>query len=112
MLRTLDKTRPFAELLGLPGAAYEQDGVKFKPDGTEALPSDLAPIVDEIIIKEKYEINPPSVSCIEMPSEPVDTYNGRTIEDMHWKQLKALVESYGGAYTDRMSAISFMRGKK
>ncbi len=106
MNRLLDVTKPYAEICGLPGATYEQDGIRFKPDGTEAI--DVEPIIEEIWISEKEE-NPPSVSCIEMPSSPPEA--GKTLDDMHWKHLKAMVEAYGGEWKGRAEGIAFIRGR-
>lgn len=106
MPRVLDFSRSYAEICGLPGAAYSQDGINFKPDGTEAL--DTAPIIEEVWVSEKEE-NPPAVTCIEVASPPPE--QSKTIEDMHWRHLKALVESYGGEWKGRAEGIEFIRGK-
>lgn len=102
----LDKTKPYAEVCGLPGAVFEQNGVMFKTDGSVA--NDTAPIIEEIYVSEP-ELNPPSVSCIEQQSNPVDHYNGQALEDLHWRKLKAIVEVYGGTWTNRADAIVFIK---
>ena len=33
----LDRSRPFAQVIGRPGIAFEQDGRNFRPDGEEVL---------------------------------------------------------------------------
>ena len=33
----LDRSRPFAQVIGRPGIAFEQDGRNFRPDGLEVL---------------------------------------------------------------------------
>jgi hypothetical protein len=33
----LDRSRPFAQVMGRPGVAFEQDGRNFRPDGLEVL---------------------------------------------------------------------------
>lgn len=45
--RKLDKKRPYAEVYGLPGAAFQQDGILFTAGGLEAQVDDLTPIVDQ-----------------------------------------------------------------
>lgn len=105
----LDRSRPHAEVCGLPGAAFEQDGVMYKSDGSLA---DPAPIVEESLPYSGLEINPPSVSCIEMQSTPQDINDGQSLEEMHWRKLKILVENYGGEWSTREAAINFIkRGK-
>lgn len=107
MILALDRSKPYSEVHGLPGAMFEQAGVLFKFNGAPAV--DVAPFVEESIISEPYEINPPEVSCIEQPSIPSD---GKTMEDMHWQHLRMLVESFGGTWSNRHDAIAFMNGKK
>lgn len=34
----LDRSRPFAEVIGRPGVAFEQDGRNFRQDGSEVVP--------------------------------------------------------------------------
>ena len=38
----LDRSRPFAQVIGRPGIAFEQDGRNFRPDGEEVLEAPLA----------------------------------------------------------------------
>jgi hypothetical protein len=103
----LDRARPFAEVYGLPGAVFEQDGKFFRTDGSEA--KSLGSY-DEPTVSVSEEIIP-AVTCIEQPSLPVEMENGRNLEDMHWRHLKALIESFGGEWTTRKDAIEFMKGK-
>jgi len=103
----LDRSRPFAEVHGLPGAVFEQDGKYFRGDGSEAM--DAHPYEEESA--EKPEEYIPPVTCIEQPSLPIENEDGRNLEDMHWRHLKALVESFGGEYSDKKGAIEFMKGK-
>ncbi len=105
----LDRSRPYAEVCGLPGAAFEQDGIMYKHDGSLATPEH---IVEEPEPYNGPEINPPSVSCIEAQSPPVDVKDGQVLDDMHWRKLKILVESFDGTWTTRENAIKFIRGRK
>lgn len=101
---TLDKSRPYAEIHGLPGVAYEQDGITFNRAGLAAL---------EVLYVE--EIRLPEDKTIlhfteEQQSPPQDeTSGGNSVETMHWKHLKTLVESYGGEWTNRQEAILFLK---
>jgi len=37
--------------------------------------------------------------------------DGDSLDDMHWQQLKAMVEEAGGEYTNKKEAIAFLRGE-
>lgn len=106
-MRQLDRSRPYAEIHGLPGALYTQDGFNFRHDGREAL--DISPIVEEPPAYSGPEINPPAVSCIEQPTDCDGSEKEKPLEEMHWRHLKALVESYGGEWTNRAEAIAFLQ---
>lgn len=109
MPHILDRSRPYAEVHGLPGAYWSQDGINYRFDGEEAL--DLAPIVEEI--PDETEEIIPAVCCIEVQSLPSEANTeGRMVEDMPSRYLKALVESYGEVWTNRKDAIKLMKGKK
>ena len=41
----LDRSRPFAEVIGRLGVSYEQDGRNFRPDGSEVLETPRADLV-------------------------------------------------------------------
>lgn len=105
-MRLLDFSRPYSEVYGLPGAVYEQDGFNFKSDGTEF--KEQHEEEENIIITEDVV---PSVTCVEVHSEPVIESSDRNLEDMHWRHLKALVESFGGEWTNKQQALDFMKGK-
>ena len=84
----LDRSRPFAEVHGLPGAVYEQDGKYFRVSGEES--TGFTPIDEEAKQPEEEVI--PAQTCIEQSSLPVEDETGRNLEDMHWRHLKALQE--------------------
>lgn len=109
-MQMLDWTRSYAVISGLPGAAYEQDGRKFKTNGMEVLPSDLEPIPDPEEVDDGPEINPPSVSCIEIHT-PESNGADKPLAEMDWKHLKVLVESFGGEYKNKEQAVGFLSGK-
>lgn len=104
MPKTLDKSRPFAEVHGLPGVCYEQDGVTFNRAG---IPAVGVPYVEEIQPPEDKSV----VHSVEYQASPPqdEAGEGSTIEKMHWKHLKTLVESYGGEWTNRQDAIIFLK---
>lgn len=111
MPKILDKSRPYAEVYGLSGVAYEQDGLTFNRSGKLSLPISHT---EEVIPKEDKSL-PPSYFTEEQPSPPQqdEISGGTSIETMHWKHLKTLVESYGGEWNNRQEAIVFLkRGKK
>ena len=109
--KKIDWSKPYAELIGLPGASFEQDGIKFKANGMES--DSVAPFVEEIIEEDNSEL--PYICCIpqETPSieEKAIEESGRDLESMHWRHLKALVECYGGEYEDKERAMEFLKGK-
>lgn len=107
-VRLLDISRPYAEIHGLPGALYEQDGFKFKSDGTEAL--DTSPYVEEEIIEDD-DSEVPAVNIIEQQTSPEDKSSGETLDTMNEKTLKLLVGSYGEIWPgSKQAAISLLRG--
>lgn len=106
----MDFNKPYGEVYGLPGAVYEQGGHYFRSDGKEAI--DAKPIEDNEPASEAEDILPP-VCCIEQPTVPFEsTTGGHHVEDMPSKLLRAMVENYGGEWTNRKAAIAFMKGKK
>lgn len=105
---SLDFSKPYAEVHGLPGAMYEQGGMYFRGDGN--LATMLNPYKEEIALPD--DSVPPPIACYEQSSAPQDVATDTGIDNMHWKHLKALVESYGGQWTDKKAAIAFMKGKE
>lgn len=103
----LDFSKPYGEVHGLPGAMYEQGGQYFRGDGSPA--TAINPYKEESVVPD--DSVPPPVACYEQPTVPQEVSADTGIEGMHWKHLKALVESYGGQWTDKKTAVAFMRGK-
>ncbi len=105
--KILDKNRPYAEVHGMLGVAYEQDGLTFNRAGIQSVASEYV-----------EEVRPPEDKSVthfmeEQASPPQDeTAGGTSIETMHWRHLKTLVESYGGEWKNRQNAIEFLKGKK
>ena len=102
----LDRSKPYAEVSGLPGASYEQNGILFTSDGMPSL--HLNPYTEDAPEFDSGEPLP-AVTCIEMPSVAEDITNGDALENLHWRKLKLLVESYGGTFTTRLEAIKFIK---
>lgn len=109
-LKVLDRSRPYAEVHGLPGAAYEQDGICFKPDGHVS--EGFSPIndADPYPLQDDSDVGVGAAQEISGP-EPLKD-RPASFEDMHWKHLKVLVESFGGEWTDKSDALEFLRGRK
>lgn len=112
-MRMLDQKQPYAEVHGMLGAMYEQDGVYFKGNGEEA--SSTSHIMDEVKIKDSDDPLP-YIFCIEQSSESPESIKteepqGRDLENMHWRHLKALVEVYGETWENKEKAIAFLKGK-
>lgn len=103
----LDFSKPYAEVHGQLGAVYEQNGLLYRGDGSPA--TNLQDIPEEVFVKD--DSIPPPVCVIESPSLPIESTE-RNLQDMHWRHLKALVESFGGEWTNRLDAIKFMEGKE
>lgn len=109
--RVLDQTKPYAEVHGLPGARYEQFGIKFRSDFIEILPEEISPYIEEI--PELDDNSPHPIKAIfEQQTLPADMSSGETLETMSLKSIKLLVEGYGEKWPgDRKSAIAILKGK-
>lgn len=111
--RIIDDTRPKAEVYGLPGVAYEQDGILYTSAGVEAMPEDYAQAPeDEVPPDDPYD---PHIGLVVIQGEgetsQASTVND-TFETMHHMQLKALMRTYGFDWTDRENAIHTLRNLK
>lgn len=102
----LDLSKPYSEVHGLPGAAYEQNGIVYNGAGKVASPQEYEE--DESVVDDSI---PPAVCCYEQPTAPNETSHDDSIQGMPTKHLKALVESFGGEWTGRKAALEFMKGK-
>lgn len=104
---SLDFSKPYGEVHGLPGAFYEQSGAYYKADGAPAIHIqeyiEELPVIDDSV--------PPPVCCYEQPTAPAEVAHDDSINGMPNKHLKALIESYGGEWTGRKAALEFMKGK-
>lgn len=124
-LRTLDRSKPYGSVMGMSGAAFEQNGILFTLQGFEARAEDLQEIGSEEpppssnqneeqketpAIKEEIapipEEPPTMLKIAENQAQP------DTLEKMHYMRIKAMVESYGGKWTNKEEGIDFLRGRK
>ena len=95
----LDFSAPYAEVHGYPVARYEQNGRLYSGSG------------HHIVVEENdsgdftvfYKENPEQVAKPSVATGDLDS--------MHWKEVQALVEAFGGTWTNRNAGIAFLRGE-
>jgi hypothetical protein len=104
----LDTSRPYAEVHGLPGAKYEQDGTMFNGEGKPVNEKDVKPYVDEPP-PPKDDAPLPYCTLEEQTSTEARPANMDGMSNSH---LKALVETFGGTWTNRHDAMAYLKGKK
>ena len=85
----LDKNRPYGEVFGMPPVRYVQDGKEYKADGTPVISDKQEQALVELANEE-----------IPMPQNLGRAKNGT---------LKALMEQAGQEWTDRKSAIAYLK---
>lgn len=104
----LDRNLPYSEVHGMPGIRYVQDGKTYNAGGHE-----VSPDSGVIINHERPQPSPRDDTVIRL-AYVAESENdiGKTIETMHWKQLKNIVENYGGEWKNREQAIQFLRGDR
>lgn len=104
---SLDFSKPYAEVHGLLGAAFEQGGLYFKNDGSSVF--HFQEYIEEEIIEDNSIL--PPIACYEQATPPSIQSHDDSIEGMPSKHLKALVESFGGEWTSKKAALEFMKGR-
>lgn len=87
----LDRTQIYSQVIGMPGVQFEQAGHYFRQDGAEVTE-------DGILVTAIPE---PEPAAPKMPTN---------YDQMTPRQLKHLVESFGGEFVSREAAIKFLRG--
>lgn len=99
-MRRLDRSRDFGTVTGsdTAGVCYEQDGIEFNAMGI-AVGDPIPP--SDVDIAEAEEAD---AAAQETPADPYD--------GMHWKQLKALVEQFGGEWSNVSDAKAYLRGQR
>lgn len=105
--RQLDKSRPYAEIFGIVGASFEQDGILFTSAGQEA--KNTYEVKDEE--EPDNDVDDAEIRSETIVSEPAPAEDASvdTFESMHDRHLKALVEGYGGTFESRDGAMQFLR---
>lgn len=97
----LDHSQPYVEILGIPGVAFEQDGRRFSAGGSEVLVQFDRSGGDEVITVLEVPDNDNSP----LPAAPAD---GNGFRHLHWRHLKALVETYDHPWVDKEDAVAFL----
>lgn len=106
----LDRTRPFGQVFGQPGVMYEQDSILYKSNGEPVNPATLVPVNDEPTPPSPRDDTPIKPALV--VETPPESDKAKTpLEDMHWTQLKTLVEVNGGTWTNKSDAIAYLKGK-
>ena len=95
MPRLLDRARPYGEVHGGVSRTYEQDGLSFDSKGV--LIGDEP--AGEVMTAARFWLTPDDP---EQPSE---------FEAMPTAALMALVDQYGGEFTTREAAVSYLKGR-
>lgn len=105
---SLDFSIPYAEVHGLPGAVFEQNGSYFKRDGSIA--TSVSEYIEEVVAED--DSIPPPIACYEQQTSPAaKSSHDDSISGMPDKHLKVLIESFGGEWVNRKKALEFMKGK-
>lgn len=109
--RTLDRSRDYAEVIGVPGVLFSQDGYMFNGGGEAINPAGMDSVGEKEVDPTSDDNSPIHVAYEQNEHKKEDNDNNK-IEQMHWHKLKILVESYGGIWSDRATAIKFLKGGK
>lgn len=109
-----DKNAPYEVVGGLPGAAFIQNGRLFNNGGAEveqyiegegddkrSLARLKTAANPNLTVADELELS--LEAAIEAPAEPAA---------LHWRHLKALVESYGHVWKDRQTALRFLENRE
>ena len=107
----LNRALPFELVGGCPGVAFQQNGLSFNAGGQEV---EIVQISDGNGGQKpvgRVKVDATDDLCPTPENMPVDTTRPPDIKSLHWRQLKALVEQYGGVWTDRADALKFLSGE-
>ena len=104
-MQELDDSRPYSEILGVVGVRFEQDGRYFN-NAHHQVDWGGNIIAYATVAPENDTIDPPPVA-----SGQTDAPTG-SLSALHWRHLKAMVESYGGEWTNKVDAIRFLSGDR
>lgn len=106
-----DRHAPFDSVGGLPGAAYLQKGRYFNQGGFEVeLYKEGAGTENERTMARVKADAQPSLTADEEDEIQASVDADIPVEQLHWRKLKVLVETYGGKWTNRDDGISFLKG--
>jgi len=100
-----DPSKGFGEVHGIVGVRYEQGGHLFAHNGAEVRivtvdGDEVAEVIGE----------PLSVPVSELIAVPERKPEGG-LNDRHWREIKALVEINGGAWTNKQDGVKFLEGR-
>ena len=99
--RRLDRTIPYNTVMSMQhGKLYEQSGVLFKKNGKQLGAEDNAPI----------DSCAPDPQYLRLRTRDKSATHTVDYWSMHWTELKALVESFGGEYKCKDQAINYLEG--
>lgn len=105
-----DPKKPFSEVWGLPGVAYNQDGNSFNARGE--LITDYSALKPILEVDKSPTPNDGSVPKCYMADEKPSAAEEMTkdYEKMHWSKLRAMLSIYGEEYQSREHAVSYLKG--
>lgn len=96
---SLDRTQPYGEVGGIPGVKFEQGGRFFNPGGVE------------VTYGEEDADGLRAITQLPSTVEDSEAFaTGDDLDTMHWRHLKAMVESFGGTWTNKEDALAFLKG--
>jgi len=95
----LDRSRPFAQVMGRPGVAFEQDGRNFRPDGEEVLEAPTqaseAPPVPHLGAEGRERVITPAAPVMQEkrgPGRPKKALHGSTALASQFAGYEAPIE--------------------
>lgn len=107
-----DRNAPFESVGGIPGAIYRQNGRFFNNGGYEVELYEEGEGENRRPMARMKEGATPALTVDE--EEEIDASRDKEIPlmEMHWRRLKAMVEQFGGTWTNREEALKFLSGLK
>jgi uncharacterized protein with NRDE domain len=107
---SFDRSKPYAEIWGQPGLAYQQDGKNF--NGRGELVTDFGSLKH---LEEVNKLPTPDdgtvPKCYTQQDNKEEKQTPDSLETMHWQKLKSMLSIYGESYQSREQAINFLKGK-
>lgn len=91
-----DESKPYSMEFGAGGArGYFQNGQKFD--------------TQKRLIVEAEKPAEPEAQAAELAAEVSSDAPAEAIADMHWRELKKMVEAKGGEWIDKAAALEFLK---